>query len=252
MVECQLPKLDVAGSTPVSRSIFSITWESSATSSTPFHSVKPLRSGFPHVFRLCLGRLRLFPGQNRLLQHLRSPPPCFNAGLRVDIERHADAMPALVSRYLRIDLGFMAETGMRSPEHLKIRPAKPDRLPAWASCSVPDVIPPHGLCGFSEANTHASGCLPTSSIHSRSSLAVCEGMPTVLLDDVVLDRRCRRGKDAARWPARRNPPRCACVAGPVSRRAACRRNSARWSITRSRRGERVDMLLGLLSVHDAR
>ena len=27
MVECQLPKLDVAGSNPVSRSMFSITWE---------------------------------------------------------------------------------------------------------------------------------------------------------------------------------------------------------------------------------
>src|SRR5437879_1115837 len=27
VVECQLPKLDVAGSSPVSRSIFSITWE---------------------------------------------------------------------------------------------------------------------------------------------------------------------------------------------------------------------------------
>jgi hypothetical protein len=29
VVECQLPKLDVAGSTPVSRSIFSMTWECS-------------------------------------------------------------------------------------------------------------------------------------------------------------------------------------------------------------------------------
>jgi hypothetical protein len=29
VVECQLPKLDVAGSTPVSRSIFSVSWEES-------------------------------------------------------------------------------------------------------------------------------------------------------------------------------------------------------------------------------
>ncbi len=29
MVECQLPKLDVAGSTPVSRSIFSTTYKTS-------------------------------------------------------------------------------------------------------------------------------------------------------------------------------------------------------------------------------
>jgi len=37
---CRLPKLDVAGSNPVSRSIFSMTWDSSTTSFTPFHSVK--------------------------------------------------------------------------------------------------------------------------------------------------------------------------------------------------------------------
>jgi hypothetical protein len=34
-------RLDVAGSSPVSRSILSITWASPATSFTPFHSVKP-------------------------------------------------------------------------------------------------------------------------------------------------------------------------------------------------------------------
>jgi hypothetical protein len=43
-----------------------------------------------------------------------------------------------------------------------------------------------GFSAFSEANTHASGCCPTSSIQFRSSLAVCDGMPTVLFDDVVL------------------------------------------------------------------
>ena len=37
MVECQLPKLDVAGSSPVSRSIFSMT----------------CKNPFPPVLRLC-------------------------------------------------------------------------------------------------------------------------------------------------------------------------------------------------------
>ena len=43
MVECQLPKLDVAGSNPVSRSIFSITWETrfKLTPITPFSSRSP-------------------------------------------------------------------------------------------------------------------------------------------------------------------------------------------------------------------
>ena len=39
MVECQLPKLDVAGSNPVSRSIFSITWEDSRIKRYSVYSV---------------------------------------------------------------------------------------------------------------------------------------------------------------------------------------------------------------------
>ena len=40
MVECQLPKLDVAGSTPVSRSNFSITWEPQSFSPYSVYSLK--------------------------------------------------------------------------------------------------------------------------------------------------------------------------------------------------------------------
>jgi hypothetical protein len=39
VVECQLPKLDVAGSNPVSRSIFSITWKESKIKRYSVHSV---------------------------------------------------------------------------------------------------------------------------------------------------------------------------------------------------------------------
>ena len=44
MVECQLPKLDVAGSNPVSRSIFSITWEESEIKRYSVYSVFFLNS----------------------------------------------------------------------------------------------------------------------------------------------------------------------------------------------------------------
>jgi hypothetical protein len=42
VVECQLPKLDVAGSSPVSRSIFSITYEDFADPQNPPFSCKDL------------------------------------------------------------------------------------------------------------------------------------------------------------------------------------------------------------------
>ncbi len=39
MVECQLPKLDVAGSTPVSRSIFSMPWKAPIQRPSPIESI---------------------------------------------------------------------------------------------------------------------------------------------------------------------------------------------------------------------
>ena len=43
MVECQLPKLDVAGSTPVSRSIFHTLRKFHRFLVTPFTPLKPVR-----------------------------------------------------------------------------------------------------------------------------------------------------------------------------------------------------------------
>ena len=179
MVECQLPKLDVAGSTPVSRSIFSITWERSATSSTPFHSVKRLE--------------RLFPSCSAASARLD------RAALRININRHADAMPALVGRDLRIDPGLVAETGMGPPQHLKICPAKTDRLRAWASCAGTRRYPSTwALPGSPKRIPTPSGLSPTSSIHSFSCLAVFGGMATVRRETWSSACRCRPGRGAAR------------------------------------------------------
>ena len=52
MVECQLPKLDVAGSNPVSRSIFSITWEEWRIKRYSVYSVFLLKSAERPVSRL--------------------------------------------------------------------------------------------------------------------------------------------------------------------------------------------------------
>ena len=49
MVECQLPKLDVAGSSPVSRSIIPITWKESKTSVAPSN---PLSSWIERQLRM--------------------------------------------------------------------------------------------------------------------------------------------------------------------------------------------------------
>jgi hypothetical protein len=49
VVECQLPKLDVAGSTPVSRSNFSITWEESKIKRYSVYSVFSLNLAEPPV-----------------------------------------------------------------------------------------------------------------------------------------------------------------------------------------------------------
>ena len=49
VVECQLPKLDVAGSTPVSRSIFSTTWEgilNGLLQNAPLSALACLQRGF--------------------------------------------------------------------------------------------------------------------------------------------------------------------------------------------------------------
>ena len=60
-----------------------------------------------------------------------SPAPCFQQAARngrrfgapghgrlgVNVNRHANAVPALVGRDLWIDLGIMAETGMGSAQH---------------------------------------------------------------------------------------------------------------------------------------
>ena len=68
MVECQLPKLDVAGSNPVSRSIFSITWKESSIKRYSVYSVFFLNSA-----ERPFSRLPALEGHGRKRKR-RSPP----------------------------------------------------------------------------------------------------------------------------------------------------------------------------------
>src|SRR5262249_33362758 len=95
----------------------------------------------PYRSRIGFRHLR----QNRLLQHLRSPPPCFNTGMRIDIEGHSDTVAPLISCYLRVNLGIMAKTRMRAAQNLEIRPTEANRVQLGLHVSVPDVVPPERL-----------------------------------------------------------------------------------------------------------
>ena len=88
MVECQLPKLDVAGSTPVSRS-----------KSTAYRASKIL----PPVFTP-------LSGQDALFELLRRFGPRGESGLRINIQRDANPVASLVGGYFRIDTGLVSKT----------------------------------------------------------------------------------------------------------------------------------------------
>ena len=92
VVECQLPKLDVAGSTPVSRSIF--------------QQLRKIAKIFHFIFTPLSGKNTVF----KLLCHFGPPG---KTDLRVNIQRHPNSMPALVGGYFRIDTGLVTEAGMR-------------------------------------------------------------------------------------------------------------------------------------------
>ena len=158
----RLPKLDVAGSSPVSRSIFSITWDSQQLPSLHFTQL----SGENGVFELFC-RFGA-PGQG---------------GLGIDVNRHADTMPALVGCDLGINPGVMAETGMGSAQHLKIRPAEPDSCRAGASCADTRRYPSTSAWTGSPKRIPMPwvSCLPAPSIPS-SWLAVFGGMATVRVE----------------------------------------------------------------------
>ena len=75
MVECQLPKLDVAGSSPVSRSMFSITWEDPKFKRYSVYSVF-----FPRPGRRCIS------GRWPSREHLLDRSPCFHIGPKFSAE----------------------------------------------------------------------------------------------------------------------------------------------------------------------
>ena len=117
MVECQLPKLDVAGSSPVSRS--------------KINNLQTAQKHTLHSPPLRITRTSFAPeslGEDGILKLLRGGRPILHTRLSVDIESNSNAMPALVCRHLRIHFGVMAEAGMRPPHHLKVYPAQADRF----------------------------------------------------------------------------------------------------------------------------
>ena len=115
MVECQLPKLDVAGSNPVSRSKINNlrTAEKHTLHSPPLSIMQPL------------WHLDDF-GQDRFLELLYRSRPFFDARFRVDVKGHPNSVPALVRSHLRVHLGFVAEAGMRPPHDLEVNTAETD------------------------------------------------------------------------------------------------------------------------------
>ena len=113
-IYCRLPKLDVAGSTPVSRSIFSITWANPETFFTHF---TPLS------------------GKNAVFELLRRLGTLLDARLRIDINRHADTVSALIRRHFRVDPQLVAEAGMRFCASPESWPSPTLSSPVWPSCA---------------------------------------------------------------------------------------------------------------------
>ena len=117
MVECQLPKLDVAGSNPVSRSkINNLRTLEKHTLHSPPLSIRRTSFDRDHI------------RENGFLELFRGDRPILDAGFRVDIERHSNAVPALVCRYLRVHFGLVAEARVGPPHDLEVHPAQADRF----------------------------------------------------------------------------------------------------------------------------
>jgi hypothetical protein len=134
VVECQLPKLDVAGSSPVSRS-----------------KINNLQTALKHTLHsppLRITRSLSRPnslGENQVLKLLRGGRPILHTRLGVDIESQTDAMAAMVCGHLRIHFGFVAKARMRPPHHLEIHPAQTDRFQLGPDMILKQQRPPARL-----------------------------------------------------------------------------------------------------------
>jgi hypothetical protein len=107
-----IPKLDVAGSVPVSRSMFSITWEDRKTLVTPFSFQTSPES------------------RVSLLNHLRFEAlQCFTLLLkiteRIDLHTDAQTTAPLIGRDLVVDLGFPGQAGVCPAQNLECGHSSP-------------------------------------------------------------------------------------------------------------------------------
>jgi hypothetical protein len=99
--------------------------------------------------------------------------------LGININRHADAMPALIG----CDLGSTPASWPREAWVLRktwnVAHCSPTFFSRGSKCLLHRLSLHNGVDGFSEANTHAFGLSGTSSIHSFRLAAVLGGMATV-------------------------------------------------------------------------
>jgi hypothetical protein len=128
VVECQLPKLNVAGSNPVSRSI----------------KISNLggKSNFFHT-----GSLHFTPlsSRNSAFKPFRRFGTPGQGGPGAYVQRYSDSVTPPVGGDFGIDFGIMAEAGMSAAQHVKIRPSQSDSLKPVLHVAMSNVVPPHGL-----------------------------------------------------------------------------------------------------------
>ena len=125
MVECQLPKLDVAGSSPVSRSRIKL----------PYNFVR---------------------AKHYTLQFSRDGSSLLHIGLRVNIERNINVVSTLIGSDLVIDLA-VAERCVALAYHFEVHPAQADRAQRGTDVLTEQIVSPQGVSPVSEAKTQAVG-----------------------------------------------------------------------------------------------
>ena len=108
-IDCRFPKLDVAGSIPVPRSILSTTWK---------HPLSDLLRFAPLLLHL-----RKAEG---FLKRIDGIQATFERGAGVLVLIHVYRVPHLIGPHLRVNPQFIQETRMGAAHHLEVDPLEAD------------------------------------------------------------------------------------------------------------------------------
>ncbi len=144
------PKRDVAGSIPVSRSMF------------------PQDTDTRHNDLLQFAPIAV----RRPVQGVDGPHPTFERGSGILVLVYVNAVAHLISSNLRIYAELFQETGMRPAHHLKIYPSKLDRGKTWYKTSSPKqaaFCAVTGAWGSLEFFHFTGSCAALKSAHSPVS-----------------------------------------------------------------------------------